>query len=425
MHVDEGNDGGQYDTAHAPVVRKPRRCRRLLHRRPAQNYTLAPALRYDLAKMADLLSTWTFVPLYGLRLVDDDGLDQPLFGDATLVSPEWYVNEVRKRSVNPNVIGPMTHQPIEEWLPNAAEHVSMPRRQLYEVPPHSYIAVRRRDDAQATEYAESLRAMLTATMFLRARRTAGFSLNPTDVAWSMIPRNARILPDGRAQSNVAVSFNERVFINPLIISKNMLRRSRESGYQIDIGKGILWDIHKVHPVCRLLVGNSTGSDRKKRMRALAIHLARTCCASNPVSQVQMAITAMEIAFGTNDFSRLRDIAHSFLPRSKERSELQDIETARHEFVHQGKIPDADRAKRLGIKALMLAYVFFDISVGYLDDYPTTEKYTALLDAQATAAKLAASIEQLHGAAARTSFEEGARKPLHPKSARFTLRADGQ
>lgn len=91
-------------------------------------------------------------------------------------------------------------------------------------------------------------------------------------------------------------------------------------------------------------------------------------------QIQMAVAAMESALGTSGFDELRKICWATLPKADNRSDLERVLKARHEFVHQGRILANEDAVRNAQIALSVAYVLFDLSTGMLEHFPTIEKY---------------------------------------------------
>lgn len=136
------------------------------------------------------LTAWKFFPLYGLKLEDDDGLEDPIFGGATLLDRDWLRSQVAAdTSLDPKQaeiasLGDMTAL-IGDW-----SKISAPREAHVSFFPPSVIAIRQNDADSAEMLADQLRLLLTATMFLRGRRLQGFAKTPHEVSWSTVPKMA-------------------------------------------------------------------------------------------------------------------------------------------------------------------------------------------------------------------------------------------
>lgn len=364
---------------------------------------------------ADPLSTWSFVPLYGLLITDDrDGVESPIFGDATLVSREWYVGEVRKRAADENeaslLTGPVGDATIDGQ--------SIPKTQLVQLVPHSYIAVRRQP-ADALQQAEKIRALLTATMFLRAGYMAGFAFSASHVTWTAQEHMAFIQPGGQVLVQRAFRTNQHVFSIPLEVDKARIRRSWETGEAMSLSTGDEWDISSAHPVCSLLT-SCPRTKRERRLCDLAIHLARTSCTPDPMNRLQMALTGLELALWTTEHKVLKRRAFAVLLKPKDQDRLDEVLLARHDFVHEGKVPPEGKANDLAVTALIFAYSFFDRAVGALDVYPVGG-FDDVLDMHVQVKALEDAIEKLHSPDIRSKLSKAIRQAVPLESLNLTAR----
>lgn len=344
---------------------------------------------------------WHLSPLYGLSLEDDDGLDDPIFGDATLVSRDWLVEKCREAGTKGQALEMISQGAwtgfLERWT------VPAPREHLVELPPHSLVAVRRSDVEQAERYAASIRAFLTAMVFLRGRSDKGFASAPFEVSWSIRPKSLRTLSSGAPESAFQVQSNNHVFMTPVSVNKSALRQSWRTGATMPLTADRTWDVDSDTPVARLLTGQGTAG-RRGLMRGVGIHLADACCAHRPMEQIHAAISSMEMSLAASSFKELEEVAFAFLPRADNRSDFKSIVKARNAFIHEGRMPPNDDARRLARVALLLAYTFFDVSVGYLEAYGDREKFSRVLRALADSCRTAELVGELRGSAARMDFE---------------------
>ena len=110
---------------------------------------------------------WHSWPLYGLRVTDDNlGTAKPIFGDATLVSPQWYEGRVASLVEDLSARAALTTSPSREWLSDEdlKELPLLPTEQEIHIAPHCYVAVRRTKFDEAEPRAQEIRALLTGAV---------------------------------------------------------------------------------------------------------------------------------------------------------------------------------------------------------------------------------------------------------------------
>ena len=356
---------------------------------------------------------WKLFPLYGLLLEADDGLEDPVFGDATLVSREHLVKMLRNSGMKDPVVEMIGQGAWSSFLAEHWDLVPAPREHLFELAPHSLIAVRRKQPDQAERYAANVRAFLTAMVFLRGRVDKGFGGRPLDVAWSLEPKLTQLTHlagGGAPQSAFEVQANNHVFMNPVVVRKQELRDSWRTGCVMPLPGGQHWDIHNEAPLIRLMIGPGSAG-RRAALRNIAVHLANACCAPRPMEQLHAAISAMEMSLMASSFKELEEFAFSFLPRADNRSDFQAVVKARNAFIHEGRVQATEDAKKLARVGLILAYAFLDVAVGFLDSLGNAEKFYRFLRAQADAGRTAKLVGELRDSAAKIAFEEAVAKAL--------------
>lgn len=313
------------------------------------------------------MRNWRFFPLYGLTISDDtSGLNDPLFSDATLLSRDAMLALSRDRTLSAEAADILAGKPMTQVLgPEKLSNLAAPLELAIDYQPHSFIAVRRERKDDGEDYARRICSFLTACLYLRSRAAASFAMRPDVLAWALVPKGIRTNAAGQLESSIQVVSNERVLKKPITVSKDGLRQSWNDGRSVRVtfkpGETKDWDISKDLPIASICLGKKKHAER---LSNAALHLLNANCVREPNLQVQMAVSAMEIMFGTNDFSALKRTFESFLHGAKERSDLHDLLKARHTFVHQGAfLPEGD-AGRLAFKGLCLGYTLLDFLSGY-------------------------------------------------------------
>lgn len=367
-------------------------------------------------------SGWRFFPIYGIKVLNDDGLRQPTFGDAAIVDRDSVMAEmIATHGSTADLHHFLIHGRLTGTIP--LDNVGVPAEHLFEAQPPSYIAVRPYGgEVAAKRHADLLRAMLTLSMFMRGTRLQAFADEPRQVAWSAAPGRISLDADAPPQSQMHIVLNEHVWHRPLAVTQRALRESWRTGSLIENSESLHWDIHREHPICALL-GQVRKGQRQERLADTALHFQRAACTSNYTAQLQMAVTTIERLLYTSDAKKLRQRAHLCLGDG-ELKNLDAVLTARHEFVHDGKVADDEEVKQLAKRALMLAIVFFDFAVGHLSNFPTAEAYEHFLDLHGDAARLEASLQRLVDREAAASVTKSIREAIKHLSPRLTLRMQG-
>ncbi|MBN2435506.1 MAG: hypothetical protein JXK07_09615 [Spirochaetes bacterium] len=333
---------------------------------------------------------WSFFPLYGLIINGDDGLSDPLFGDATLVSRETVVQLVEKE--NPNAKNILCHGKMTDIAPDLDwSKIPVPKAHLVEIVPHSYIAVKTQSTQNATERRVTMiRVFLSAMMVLRGNLLKVFSGDSMDVAWSMMAGNIQVESGKPASSARIVLTNEKAVVTPLEVSKDALRKSWETGSDIPNQRGIQWDIGKMYPVSRLLTIKHKGK-RQNKLANIGVHIVQSCLSRASSAQLAMAVTAYELLMFTHNFKKLKERMTPFFSHGNQLDMLSDIFEARHSWTHEGKILSKEMEKTVTMNALMFAWILFDISAAYLEVTESQEQFEHIIDAQVSILKMVEDI----------------------------------
>lgn len=340
------------------------------------------------------MRNWRFFPLYGLTISDDtSGLNDPLFGDATLLSRDAMLTLSRDKTVNAEAADILAGKPITQVLgPEKLSNLNVPLELAIDYQPHSFIAVRRDKKDDGEDYARRICSFLTACLYLRSRAAASFAMRPDVLTWALVPKGIRTNTAGQLESTIQVVTNERVLRNPIAVSKGGLRQSWNNGHSLRItfkpGGTKDWDISKDLPISSICLGRKSNAER---LSNAALHLLNANCVREPNLQVQMAVSAMEIMFGTNEFGPLKRIFETFLPGAQQRSDLHDLLKARHTFVHRGAFLPEDDAGRLAFKGLCLGYTLLDFLSGYAT---VTSKWQEWLTVYVQGLDVASRLEEL-------------------------------
>lgn len=351
----------------------------------------APPLQNDLHR------GWRLVPVFGLRVTGDgaDPLSSPLWGDATLLSVEA-AERLVESTVAPGkakefVQGLPVSALIKDWSPNLP-----PRENLVELVPTGYIGVRRGTDTDASNRAGTVCAFLTACMFLRGHRTTAFTLRGDLATWSVLP--GQVFANREAENRAAVSktirLNEHLAINPVAIDVGQARRSWQSGESMPLPNGTHWDIHGALPISRALMADGPMSPFRKSLVAVAEHLNETCAAPAYETQAHMAVTALEMLFGTNEFKRVEALACQFFQGDAQHARIKRLFSARHEFIHQGRRPTGDTMKQVARDGLLFAWLLLDAAAVHLDHFKLQADYVSFIQSQVELSSIVDRLKRL-------------------------------
>lgn len=351
-------------------------------------------------------NNWKFFPLYSLKVTDDDGLADPIFTGATIVSPEFMDTYTVKASGQAEGHKYFTGKPFASIFPeDSPAFLAAPKAYLFEHAPHSWIAVSREDQDQAEDCAARILAFLTASMVLRGNVVASFASTARALAWSTATEKVYSRPDGRLECTTKILANNHVLMNPLVVSKAVLRDSYRTGtemtFQINAKHSVrTWDIYKDRPLANICF---YPKGETANLTTALVHLVRACCAQDVLVQIQMAVTALELIVGTQVFADLKHTAHAFLHTSKDRGKLTDILTARHEWVHQGKRVSYDKAVHTAKEGIHVAYIMLDLFAGFSAVKPS--KWKERVGLYVEAQKLADKLEKIDSHIAAESIRK--------------------
>jgi len=295
---------------------------------------------------------WFFFPLYGLELVDDDGLSAPIFGDATLISPA----AVAERAPDPGAASMFRYEPIRTYLP--AWKPVRPVDSLFEIPPDSFIAVSSTNIDKATLRANTLRSYLSGMMFLRTRTAAAFGSSPLELAWTAAPKAIKSQPGSPSQLQIMMVGNDHIIHNAVCVSKPSLRDSWKSGCDIDVGYSNPWDIHRDFSFSQVLVAPGRSNSLFQLLRSAARHIQRAQTTRDPFLAILQCITAWELILGTSKSKELQARVTSFFGASNA-ADIEKVLSSRHEFVHQGT--EIDEPGDLLLRALALTWTLLDLA----------------------------------------------------------------
>lgn len=293
---------------------------------------------------------WRLVPLFGLRIAPEgaDSLVAPIWGDATLLSPHVVAEQVLS---------------IKERLKDTPD--LPPLERLAETNADSYIAVRRKYEHEADDRAREICNFLSACMILRGRKLQAFTLRGDLVMWWLRPGHV-FSQDGNFSYNKSVSFHAELAIRPVVANVSQLRESWETGKPMPLDKSGNWDIHRETPIAKALMLNH--SPFCKKLKSIANHLTETCAASSAATQIQMAVTALEMIFSTNEFKKLEELTCHFFRGEQQAEMIKQLFRARHLYVHQGDRSNTETAQRVSRDGLNIAWLLLDVAAVYADRF---------------------------------------------------------
>lgn len=318
-------------------------------------------------------STWKLFPLYGLALDDEkDGFNDPLWGDATLVSLTVARERVARGATSDAVLV-LTHGRLSEAL---GERTPGNRETLVEFPPEGYVAVRARgDEAAERRRAEKIRAMLTGTRFLRGLRATAFCGNPREYAWYLAPKSLTLGGGAPPSAQIQQIVNPNIVQKPVSVSKQALRNSVRTGAPIIAGES--WDLHYQHGICRVL-NTLTPSSLEKRIITSALIAQDAACSSN-FAKLQLAVTSYEILFNTKNFTDLEKRVSSFVVKLPNGLTLQDIFKSRHDLTHRARQDNEASIEALSTAAVVVAWTLIDIATAFSEKL-TAKQFDEYVDA---------------------------------------------
>ncbi|MCR9165980.1 MAG: hypothetical protein ACE37F_25175 [Nannocystaceae bacterium] len=339
-------------------------------------------------------SDWRFVAAYGLTTTDDhDAVKDPLFADATLVSP----STLARMGVLTGKIG--SPRPLST-LPKMKH-----RERLVELTPDCYVGVRRSSlDSAKMRAREVLAALSLAYSFTgRPIITKVFSTDPSAIAVQYL-RSARIKENGQPEYQMSFDGNDGVPLEGVPIDLGAARSSLRNATAIQSGDR-RWMLAAEDPWTLLLGRQAKRSSLQKILRRNFLLLHEVLEQRSPRLTALLSITALERMFvDTSDF-RLLERRFGVLGKSSE-GFLKGLFDNRHHFVHDGSAPDpaeamaawtvavittakvAYLAEHISSKEQLLAYLDFWKAASFLQDRWPHDRVSTLLSSDISPDQLA-------------------------------------
>jgi hypothetical protein len=287
------------------------------------------------------MNQWKFYPLWGLDVVDDQGLESPIFGDATIVSRQFIAG---RASGNRQAAHLLSGGGFRDFLRQSnAQFTHVSAENLVEMPPGAYIAVRRKKDDEAARYGQSIRALLTSSFVKTGGQVKGFSMNPWSMHWSAIPNRVWVTADGRTSCEYAISVSNCLHLRPLMITQDDLRASWNSGTPV-CGT---WRVSREDALSGALVGTwKSLSPLRQRIRDASIVMSRAMESPDNAILTLFGTVSLEILFGSQaGFQDLEELANSLFSGEQGPDEISNMISNRHQVAHRALSPDTEGQTR--------------------------------------------------------------------------------
>lgn len=281
---------------------------------------------------------WTCYPIWGIELAENGhGLEKPIWGDATLVTRGFLEKHAPAHPVAaPLFSGGGLRQVLEN---GPSPYVGpAPIERLIDIPPGAFIAVRRKDPDDAVRYAESIRALLTATAVLTSGQGKGFAMTPLPLHWAAIPSRVRLDPSGNLQIDHQMVVNSFIHLTPVRVTHRQLSESWDKGTPIS-GQ---WHIHKDHPLSKALIGSwDTLSPLRRRVRDAASTLARAMESTDMTVSTLFSVVALEglLKDGASDFKEMEELVSCIFEGPNGAPDISRLFGNRHKVAHEARVPN--------------------------------------------------------------------------------------
>jgi hypothetical protein len=331
---------------------------------------------------------WSCYPIWGLELAENGhGLDHPIFGDATLVSRSFIQRHVvADTSIGNLMSGGGFRQALES---RAIEYAGpAPVDRLIDIPPGAFIAVRREDPDDAFRYAESIRALLTATFALTSGQTKGFALTPLPLHWAAIPFQLQLDKKGdRLETKYRIVASNFIHLTPVQVSHRLLSEAWTNGAPIQGN----WRMHSAEPLSKIMVGPWKAlTGLGKRVRVAASMLARAMESTDRHISTLFAAAALEglLRDGNSDFQELEEMAASSFQSPNGPAELAQLFASRHKVAHEATFSCTDPEHTQQIAA---AWGVILLAAMVAEKVPTVENFLQHLRGRVRARRVGADL----------------------------------
>ncbi|WP_148314151.1 hypothetical protein [Sorangium cellulosum] len=288
---------------------------------------------------------WSCYPIWGIELADNAiGLEKPIFGDATLVT-RAYVQTFAP--ADPVAASMLSGGGVRQALDKSSFAGSAPIERLIDIPPGAFIAVRRSKPEDAVRYAESVRALLTATSVLTSGQGKGFAMTPLPLHWAAVPSYVRLNQAGQLQIDYHMVVNNFIHLQPIRVTHKQLRDSWNSGSTIQGS----WTISREHALSKALIGDwGSLSPLRRRVRGAACTLARAMESTDPTLSTLFTVVALEslLKEGASGFAEMAELAACIFEGPNGPADIARLFGNRHKVAHEAISPagTADHAKEI-------------------------------------------------------------------------------
>lgn len=329
---------------------------------------------------------WSFHPLWGLCVTRCEGLADPIFGDATIVSRDFITTRASPNAQAAALISGGGFKQVLEQS-GASRVGSVDTLDLVEKSPGCFIAVNRKKAEDAQRYAQSIRAFLTGTYVKSGGAAKGFSMDPRSMFWSAIPDRVWQTSDGRMSCNYRVSASNHLHLTPVTSTQEQLRTSWSSA-----GPAYgTWSISKSDALADVLIGNLRNK-LHMRIRDACIVLSRAMESSDSIALTLFGAVALETLLGGGGFSDMEAMATCLFSGDLGPEEIAALFTDRHKLAHQAIVPESDEKKARQIFAAW-AVLFGACEIARAMQQPSTEGFMAHLRGRVEARALAGRFRQ--------------------------------
>lgn len=332
---------------------------------------------------------WFCFPIWGLEMADNGfGLENPIFGDATLVSPAFLKHQSPQ---DPRARAMFAGGGLREILEQSPDQSVGPAAvdRLIDIPPGAFIAVRRKKLEDAQRYSETIRAFLTATAVLTSGQPKGFSTSPLPLHWAAIPSAVRLSAQGELQIDYKIAINNFIYHEPIQVSHRHLSESWKHGSPVHG----TWSISKEKPFAKVLVGDANSlTSLQLRIRDAASTLARAMESTDMAVSTLFGVVAIEslLRSGASDFKEMEQLTSCIFDSPAGPSEIARLFANRHKVAHEAKSPQGQREHSLEIAT---AWAFIYLAAIASDDIVSVDEFLEHLRGRVLARRVAKQLRE--------------------------------